>query len=324
MTTFLSSSTLANVASVAMAGLLLASCQTGAEELLSMGDATPAASIARPDGTLSGYQDPMVVAMAGKTVPASDAPDAPNDGPAPTLKRNPSPMASAYTEIAEPPPEVLAQQIAKMGNAAQSHSTPQASAADLGDLTMQETGVRAGTNSIFAAARSPAPLPEPEVVQPGQVGQNAASTSIVPSDLPVVGVRAVSKSLFSPTIQASAAVDPAAATMPVAEPTPPAAQTTDDGPPVLRKLSDPRPKRKMLALREPQQQVPQQVQMTEEQLTALGAVAAPSAADVASAAEPLADPATNAAPATTKKRWMPSLSKLLSGGTAAKAQPASP
>ena len=79
---------------------------------------------------------------------------------------------------------------------------------------------------------------------------------------------------------------------------------------MLKKLSDPRPKRKMLALREPAGTVPDQVQLTPEQLQAMGAV------DEANPAEPLPaeERVAEAELDGKKKRWLPSLSDLLKGG----------
>ena len=81
--------------------------------------------------------------------------------------------------------------------------------------------------------------------------------------------------------------------------------------PVLKKLSDPRPKRKILALREPTSDVPERVQLTPDQLQAMGAVqefdpAEPLPADEQVVAEADAGP--------KKKAWLPSLSDLLKGG----------
>ena len=103
----------------------------------------------------------------------------------------------------------------------------------------------------------------------------------------------------------------AAASTPEGLPLTEAAAVAGDEPPVLKKLSDPRPKRKILALREPTATVPERVQLTPDQLQAMGAVPEYDPAEPLPAGEQTVADAE--APAK-KKKWLPSLSDLLKGG----------
>jgi hypothetical protein len=287
-----------------LSALTLGSCQTNAGDILATGS-IESSSQTVPLNT-AGYSDPQVVAVAAQ--PATPGAELPLNEPPASLKRKPAPLAAAYSDIAEPPPEVLAlQQQAASGQAA-----PQ----NLGAL--QPTEVNTGKNSLFSAGRSQAPAPVPvsdaRVAQPQAVASGAEPvTSLVPANMPTLGVNAMSKSLFSPSaeqqqmlsVQEQSPAPAPVASVPLVEP--------DDGSPKLHKLSDPRPKRKMLALREPTvtEAVPARVQLTPAQLEAMGAVPETSADSATMAAATPDDTATSTKP---KKRWLPSLSKLLGGG----------
>jgi hypothetical protein len=297
-----------------LAGVLLASCQTSADEVLSLGDASPSEEVS---GTVAGkkaFRDPYVVAIPGQQQVSAATAASQIETDAPRLKRKPVPMAAAYTDIAEPPPEVLAlQQQAMQGQPQAQNQAPVA--ADLGELTMQPTTVAPGSNSLFSAGqRHQAPA---AAVDPGQATQVAAtaaeaSGSLVPQNMPTLGVNAVRKSLFSPSaeqqmLMQQQALQQQAAPMPLTED---AGAATVEETPGLKKLSDPRPKRKILALREPTGTVPEQVQLTPDQLQAMGAV------EEADPAEPLpAEELVAQADASAKKKgWLPSLTDLFKGG----------
>lgn len=175
--------TLGRAALPAMAALMLASCQTTAQEA-AQGDAVPDTTVAGAapakagktgQKTGAGYSDPFVVSMAGqKTAQPATAPA--GDG-----------AIAAYA----PAPA----------------STQTANAADLGELTMQPTAVNASRNSLFsqapAAASEPVaadtPPPTDMAMADGAMANGAATTSssIVPSDLPSRQINPMSKSLFS-------------------------------------------------------------------------------------------------------------------------------
>lgn len=298
-----------------MGGVLLASCQTSADEVLSFGENAPSEEAAAPAGKRT-FRDPYVVAVSGQVADASGTAPSQIETDPPRLKRQPVPMAAAYSDIAEPPPEVLAVQ----QQAGQGQVQPPAQAqvaANLGELTMQPTTVTPGSNSLFSAAQrtQAATAVDPAAAQQVAAAPGGQRGSLVPSEMPTLGVNAMRKSLFSPSPeqqmlmqqqaleeQARAAAD---SSLPVTE-----AAAIDTEEPVLKRLSDPRPKRKMLALREPGGSVPESVQLTPDQLAAMGAVEEPDPA------EPL--PAEELAAAVeggqSKKRWLPSLSDLLKGG----------
>jgi hypothetical protein len=289
-----------------LSALMLASCQTSADEVMSLGDAEPAsAKTAKAENKTAGYVDPMVVAVAGskKSAPATSAAgELPLYEPAPA--KSPT-MAAAYADIAEPPPEVMALQ-------------QQPPAADLGEVIMQPTGVDAGKNSLFSASPQAAAAsietPQADAATEDQV---ASSGSIVPSDMPTLKVNAMSKSLFSPaTAQQQGIVDIPADALPLTE-ADAASQAIvasatgpveEEGSPVLKRLSDPRPKRKMVAHR------------TVPALAADPQPAAPIAAvDPGEAAVPVSADTTQTAAVDPpkKKKFLPSLRELLKGGKAA-------
>jgi hypothetical protein len=300
-----------------LSGLMLGSCQTNAGDILAPGALTEVAEAA--PSTQGGYVDPR--ATTGAQPVAARTEGLPlTEGPA-HLKRKPVPLAAAYTDIAEPPPEVLALQ-------QQALSGQKAASQDLGAL--EPTTVNSGKNSLFSPGRSQSPNDvsmsneaQPRQPQPQSVARaEEPVTSLVPGNMPTLSVNAMSKSLFSPSAEQQQALVPpepasTAATVPLVE--------QDNGPPVLHKLSDPRPKRKMLALREPTGQlppvdagaaaVPDRVQLTSEQLAAMGAVPE-SPADGAAVAD--ATPEATDPSAGKKKKWLPSLSQLLRGGEKAK------
>lgn len=179
--------TLGRAALSATAALMLASCQTTAQESAQGDAAADTAVAAAPPAkagktgqkTGAGYSDPFVVSMAGqKTAQPATAPA--GDG-----------AIAAYA----PAPA----------------STQTANAADLGELTMQPTAVNASRNSLFSqapAASEPvaadAPQPTDMAMADGAKaneamtdGAGTASSSIVPSDLPSRQINPMSKSLFS-------------------------------------------------------------------------------------------------------------------------------
>jgi len=296
----------------------LASCQTSADEVLSIGDSAPSEDIAATAPAGKAFRDPYVVAVSGQAGSAEEALPQNETEPA-RLKRQPVPMAAAFADIAEPPPEVLAlQQQAMQGRAQAADSRSQPAPADLGELTMQPTEVNAGNNSLFSAGRANAQAVAPDA-SPASVAEAgaAASPSLVPAEMPTLGVNAVRKSLFSPSpqqqalMQQQALQEQAAASTPEGLPLTEAAAVAGDEPPVLKKLSDPRPKRKMLVLREPTATVPERVQLTPDQLQAMGAVPDYDPAEPLPAGE---QTVADAEAPTKKKKWLPSLSDLLKGG----------
>lgn len=288
----------------ALGCVFLASCQTSADEVLSLGEATPSEEASASKPAKKAFRDPYVVAASAEQPSQSDADPA-------RLKRKPVPLAAAYADIAEPPPEVLAlQQQAAQG---QGQSATKASpSTDLGELTMQPTTVAAASNSLFSASQKPQPVSNGGQQTPQIASADAApSGSLVPSEMPTLGVNAVRKSLFSPSaeqqmlMQQQALQEQAPAPAGAAPMIDSTAASAEE--PVLKKLSDPRPKRKMLALREPETSVPTRVQLTPDQLQAMGAV------QEFDPAEPMpAEEQANAA--GKKKKWLPSLGDLLKGG----------
>lgn len=296
-----------------LGSVLLASCQTSADEVLSLGDSSPSEEASTAPTGKRAYRDPYVVSVSGQQQAAPIAEPSQTETDQPRLKRKPVPMAAAYADIAEPPPEVIAlQQQAMQGQSPGQNQTPQA--ANLGELTMQPTTVTPGSNSLFSAGqRQQATSASAEPVEAPAASQVAdASGSLVPQNMPTLGVNAVRKSLFSPSaeqqmLMQQQALQQQAAPVPLAED---AGAATVEETPGLKKLSDPRPKRKMLALREPTGTVPQQVQLTPDQLQAMGAV------EEADPAEPLPaeELVAQADPGAKKKGWLPSLSDLLKGG----------
>ena len=298
-------------------GLMLASCQTSADEVLSLGEATAAEETPGNVAGKRAYRDPYVSAVSGQVADASASMPPQNEPDPARLKRKPVPMAAAYSDIAEPPPEVLAlQQQAMQGDSPRSTSQP---SANLGDLTMQPTNASPRSNSLFSAGQRQqaqgVQAMEPAAVQ-ATAGGLAPRGSLVPSEMPTLGVNAASKSLFSPSaeqqmLMQQRALEEQARAQAAAQS--PLTETTAVGgeEPVLKKLSDPRPKRKMLALREPSGSVPDRVQLTPDQLQAMGAVEEADPTEPLSAEELVADAE---AAKKKKKGWLPSFSDLLKGG----------
>ncbi|RKE84902.1 hypothetical protein [Rhizobium sp. AG855] len=297
-----------------LSGLILGSCQTNAGDILATGSLEAASHTDKP--TKGGYSDPRVVAVSA-TANAQGAQLALNE-PATSLKRKPAPLAAAYSDIAEPPPEVLALQQQAMAGTAP--------AQDLG--VSQPTEVNTHKNSLFSAGRSQPPAAPVAAAPPTAAAQQTGSsaqpvTSLVPGNMPTLGVNAMSKSLFSPSaeqqqmLSAPEQMAAPASDLPLVEP--------ETGPPVLHKLSDPRPKRKILALREPTAgmpedqmpavAMPERVQLTPEQLAAMGAV--PEMPGDGSG-ESAAVPDGEGVPTAKKKKWLPSLLDLLAGGAKTK------
>lgn len=300
----------------ALSGVLLASCQTSADEVLSIGETAPSEAASVPTSNRKAFRDPYVVAVSGQAMTTPAAAPSQIGTDTPQLKRKPVPLAAAYADIAEPPPEVLALQ----QQARQQQSPPDAQApapANLGELTMQPTTVTPASNSLFSAGQrnQAAAAVDPAAAQVSAAGAAQASGSLVPPDMPTLGVNAMRKSLFSPSaeqqmlMQQQALQDQAQTTANDALPLTENVAVAGE-PPVLKKLSDPRPKRKILALREPTASVPEQVQLTPDQLQAMGAVEEADPAEPLPAEELVAD-----ADATKKRKgWLPSLSDLLKGG----------
>lgn len=163
-----------------------------------------------------------------------------------------------------------------------------AAPANLGELTMQPTTVSAGRSSIFSAPAQAA-MPESEDLTAGAettslAANGNASSSIVPTDLPSRAVSPMNKSLFSADLP---------------EPVEPAREAA-----VMPDYSEPVAPTKYDAA-EP-------VSLAEEE-GQKSAAAVPATA---------AEPEVASADAPQKKRkWMPSLSELLSGGKKNKAEP---
>lgn len=169
------------IAAPAAAALMLASCQTTAQDSAAQGDAVPmetasaAASKPAPSKkTANGYTDPLVSAAAPGTDPAA----------------RPSSAAPA-------------------GDGAIAAYAPAPAPADLGDLTLQPTAVNASRNSLFsqapaAASESPAPVAAEtgtpaaaQAVALADSGSDSSTSIVVPSELPTREVNPMRKSLFS-------------------------------------------------------------------------------------------------------------------------------
>lgn len=164
------------IAAPAAAALMLASCQTTAQDSAAQGDAVPmetaSAAAAKPapsKKTASVYTDPLVSA----TAPATDPTTRPSAAPA--------------------------------GDGAIAAYAPAPAPADLGDLTLQPTAVNASRNSLFsqapaAVAESPVPVAAetnaPAAAQAVALADSSASI-VVPSELPTREVNPMRKSLFS-------------------------------------------------------------------------------------------------------------------------------
>lgn len=169
------------IAAPAVAALMLASCQTTAQENASQGDAAPVetADAAAPKRSPSktpakGYTDPLVVsAAASGAVPAGHT------------------------------------QTSPAGDGAVAAYAPGPAPADLGELTLQPTAVNASRNSLFsqapaAAAEAPAPATAanaaPADAQAAALpdsGPGSSPSIVVPSELPTREVNPMRKSLFS-------------------------------------------------------------------------------------------------------------------------------
>lgn len=302
-------------AAAMVSALMLASCQTSADEVMSLGEAAqPAAASGKAVAKTKGYVDPMVVAAGNngmKTAAPSANGELPLYEPGPGLNPSKSStMAAAYADIAEPPPEVMA-------------VTQQQQPADLSQVIMQPARVDAGNNSLFSASAGAPAVAATDThsaagTQPTEV---AGSSSIVPSDMPTMKVNAMSKSLFSPTAQQpQGIIDIPADALPLTEAeasgqanaetvaVAPAAQ--DDGPPVLKRLSDPRPKRKMLSYAPAS--APATLAQTGAQAQA-GTHA--TGVDPGPAAIPVGADTTEATPAAQQKKnkFMSSLRRMLTG-----------
>lgn len=235
---------------------------------------------------LSGCQTNQLV----ETMEVGDAsPDTPAAVPKKSKGALPA-SASAYTD-----PLVVSVPNKKTPAAARASApaTPDpaqqvAAPANLGELTMQPTTVSAGRSSIFSAPAQAA-MPESEDLTAGAettslAANGNASSSIVPTDLPSRAVSPMNKSLFSADLP---------------EPVEPTRETA-----VMPDYSEPAAPAKYDAA-EP-------VSLAEEEAHKSAAVA-PAAA---------AEPEVASADAPQKKRkWLPSLSELLSGGKKNKAEP---
>ncbi len=183
-------------------GLMLASCQTSADEVLSLGEASAAEEASGNSAAQKAFRDPYVSAVSGQVADASASMPSQNETDPARLKRKPVPMAAAYSDIAEPPPEVLAlQQQATQVDPPQAASR---ASADLGDITMQPTNASPRSNSLFSAGQrqqaAVVQAMEPATAQ-AAAGEPVPSGSLVPNEMPTLGVNAVSKSLFSPSAE---------------------------------------------------------------------------------------------------------------------------
>lgn len=171
---------LGRIAAPAAAALMLASCQTTAQDSAAQGDAVPmetaSAAMAKPASakkTANGHTDPLVSVAAPGTDPAARPSAAPaGDG-----------AIVAYAPAPAP--------------------------ADLGDLTLQPTAVNASRNSLFsqvpatatesptpAAAETTAPA-DTQAVALANSGSGTSTSIVVPSELPTREVNPMRKSLFS-------------------------------------------------------------------------------------------------------------------------------
>ncbi len=168
------------IAAPAAAALMLASCQTTAQDSAAQGDAVPmetaSAATSKPapsKKTANGYTDPLVSAAA----PGAD----------------PAALTSA----------------APAGDGAIAAYAPAQAPADLGELTQQPTAVNASRNSLFsqapaAVSESPAPVAAEtgtpaaaQAVALAGSGSDSSTSIVVPSELPTREVNPMRKSLFS-------------------------------------------------------------------------------------------------------------------------------
>ncbi|PPJ46422.1 hypothetical protein C0075_12135 [Rhizobium sp. KAs_5_22] len=168
------------IAAPAAAALMLASCQTTAQDSAAQGDAVPmetasavASKPAPSKKTANGYTDPLVSATAPGTDPAA----------------RPSAIPT--------------------GDGAIAAYAPAQAPADLGELTQQPTAVNASRNSLFSqapttASESPVPAAAetetpaaPQAVAMADSGSDSSTSIVVPSELPTREVNPMRKSLFS-------------------------------------------------------------------------------------------------------------------------------
>ncbi|MGX5666103.1 hypothetical protein ACWKW9_09000 [Rhizobium daejeonense] len=232
-----------------------------------------------------------LLALAGcqtnQLVETMEVGDAAPETPAAVPKKNNGPLpasAAAYTD----PLVVSAANDRKVPTATRKNApvTPDpvqqvAAPADLGELTMQPTTVSAGRNSIFSAPTQAATQESEDLTTASETVSptvnTSASSSIVPADLPARAVSPINKSLFSADLPQPVEPTREAAVMP--DYSEPAAPTKYDA-------------------AEP-------ISLAEEE-------AQKSTASVPAAA---AEPEVASADAPQKKRkWLPSLSEILSGG----------
>lgn len=167
----LRSGLLGRVIAPTLAALMLASCQTTAQDTAAQGDAGPTETasgkaLSSKPGAAKAYVDPLV---STAHAPATQA-------------AVPPAVAAAYAPTQGP--------------------------ADLGELTMQPTSVNASRNSLFSAtpAASEAPVAEtaaasqpadPQVATAAPAAASASPSIVVTSKLPTRQVNPMSKSLFS-------------------------------------------------------------------------------------------------------------------------------
>lgn len=174
---FISGRLFARVAAPAIAALILASCQTTAQDSAAQGDAIPMEAAGtmpakpdKPQKTTGAYTDPLVASAAGSSNRQVDSPVSSGDG-----------SLAAYA--------------------------PSPTPSDLGELTMQATSVNASRNSLFSRAPAmaeeslgapPANTPaDTEAMALAESGRGTSTSIVVPSELPTRQVNPMSKSLFS-------------------------------------------------------------------------------------------------------------------------------
>ena len=178
---FISGRLFARVAAPAIGALMLASCQTTAQDSAAPGDAIPTEAAGNtptkpaPAKKATGvYTDPLVASAAGSSNRQVNPPVSSGDG-----------SLAAYA--------------------------PSQTPSDLGELTMQATSVNASRNSLFSPApvvaeeslgappaNTPATTPaDTEAMALAENGRGTSTSIVVPSELPTRQVNPMSKSLFS-------------------------------------------------------------------------------------------------------------------------------
>ena len=174
---FISGRLFARVAAPAIGALMLASCQTTAQDSAAPGDAIPTEAAGNtptkpaPAKKATGvYTDPLVASAAGSSNRQVNPPVSSGDG-----------SLAAYA--------------------------PSQTPSDLGELTMQATSVNASRNSLFSPAPAvaeeslgapPANTPaDTEAMALAESGRGTSTSIVVPSELPTRQVNPMSKSLFS-------------------------------------------------------------------------------------------------------------------------------